>query len=155
MNIALDYDGTFTRDPELWLAFIGAAQGRGHCVWLVTMRYPSECDGSRGGPLHPGLASRHVPVVCTSRRAKQPFCERLGIKVDVWVDDSPAAVVVDASVLWGEDWPEGKTSGESRMTLPDVLSLLRNPHGRSEDEQRRARLEAADRLEAAVGGVWR
>ena len=33
------------------------------------------------------------------------------------------------------------------LTTHDMLHILRNPHGKTEDEKRRARLEAADEIE--------
>lgn len=34
MNIALDYDGTYTSDPSLWLRFVLDAQASGTpCMW--------------------------------------------------------------------------------------------------------------------------
>lgn len=42
MLIALDYDGTFTEDPTLWVSFIAMAQAHGHDVIGVTMRYEFE-----------------------------------------------------------------------------------------------------------------
>lgn len=40
MNIALDYDGTITPDPELWKFFIARALDLGHKIDIVTMRFP-------------------------------------------------------------------------------------------------------------------
>lgn len=107
MNIALDYDGTFTNDPSMWLRFVADAQRQGHSVYVVTMRYPSECDGTRGAILDPRLKSLSVPVVCTSRMAKRPVCEALGIRIHIWIDDNPEAVHWDASMIWETPSPEG------------------------------------------------
>ena len=106
MNIAIDYDGTYTEDPNLWLAFIRAMLVRGHAAYVVTMRYPSECNGEGGidKRLHQAL----VPVVCTSRQAKKPFCEEMGIIIDVWCDDHPEAVNASADQIWGKASPEGE-----------------------------------------------
>ena len=41
MLIALDYDDTFTRDPEGWLNFAKLMKSRGHEIIGVTMRYLS------------------------------------------------------------------------------------------------------------------
>ena len=42
MKIALDYDDTYTQDPELWLRFVKDALERNHDVRVVTMRFPFE-----------------------------------------------------------------------------------------------------------------
>lgn len=39
MRIALDYDGTFDRDPELWRQFTVLARSRGHEVFILTRRW--------------------------------------------------------------------------------------------------------------------
>lgn len=77
MRIALDYDGTYTRDPQLWDQFIGSCAGAGHELVCVTMRYPEEA------------ISPPCEVVYTSREAKLPFMVALGRKPDVWIDDNP------------------------------------------------------------------
>lgn len=43
MNIALDYDGTFTAAPNVFIELVKNMQTAGHKVYIVTMRYPSEC----------------------------------------------------------------------------------------------------------------
>ena len=42
MNIALDFDGTYTEAPWLWNKFIDDAYLLGHEVYLVTGRPPDE-----------------------------------------------------------------------------------------------------------------
>lgn len=73
MLIALDYDGTYTADPELWDFFIKKAKERGHEVKIATMRFPSE-------PID-GL---DIEVVYTSRRAKYGC-----MPANIWIDDTP------------------------------------------------------------------
>jgi hypothetical protein len=80
MIIALDYDGTFTADPELWQHFIRDATERGHKVVCVTMRYPDEPIGDMDGVSE---------IIYTSREAKGPFMAALGRLMDVWIDDKP------------------------------------------------------------------
>lgn len=104
MNIALDYDGTYTSDPNLWLRFILDCQAAGHSVWIVTMRYPSECEGDAFDSRLKGL---FVPVIATSRTAKKPFCDALKVPIHIWIDDHPEAVHADAMSIWKESAPEG------------------------------------------------
>ena len=80
MLIALDWDKTYTLDPELWDAFIVNAQQRGHTVKIVTMRYPHEI-----------LQDAPVEVLYTSRGAKAKT-----ISPDVWIDDQPHWIVNDS-----------------------------------------------------------
>lgn len=80
MFIALDYDRTFTEDPDLWATFAAMAQARGHTVKIVTMRRPDEM-----------ITDAPVEVIYTSRRAKARV-----IKADVWIDDSPHWIFQDS-----------------------------------------------------------
>lgn len=88
MVISLDFDDTFTRDPELWRRFTHTAVSMGHDVVLVTNRAPH-----RGAEVHAAL--RGVPVsaiVFAGRAPKREAALRHGIQVDVWVDDLPHTV---------------------------------------------------------------
>lgn len=106
MNISLDYDGTYTEDPRMWLRFCLDAQACGHTVWVVTMRYPSEC-----GPdmFDPRLQNLGVNVIATSRKAKAKHMKEVeGIDIHVWIDDNPRAVHEDAMAIWKTSAPEGQ-----------------------------------------------
>ena len=92
MNISIDYDATYTRDPELFLQFIKLLRLRDHRVYCVTMRTPSE-----GLDMDPALLSSVHEVIFTSRKAKKEFCANLGLHIDVWVDDTPFFILKDAA----------------------------------------------------------
>ena len=96
MNISLDYDQTYTVDPELYLAFVETAIERGHNVYVVTMRTPAETQS-----MDPALCELVTKVIPTSRQAKREFVEKShGIKIDVWVDDEPRAILELANQIW-------------------------------------------------------
>lgn len=76
MRIALDWDGTYTADPEFWDDFARLARARGHEVTIVTGRGPSEA------------IAHFLPIVYCSRTAKQNH-----YSADVWIDDIPRWVV--------------------------------------------------------------
>lgn len=80
MRIAIDYDGTYSADPELWKPFIYHAKSRGHEVTCVTMRYPHE-------PIE-----MPCPVFYTSRKAKA-----IAFDADIWIDDSPRWLLQDSA----------------------------------------------------------
>ena len=99
MRLALDFDATYTLDPAFWNEFIGNAQGSGHEVILATYRHEVHdahylIDNLKG----------IIPVYFTDGQAKKPFLEKLGIVVDVWIDDRPYTIVEDSA--WGQDSPE-------------------------------------------------
>ena len=85
MVIGIDYDDTITLDRGFWLAFYFMARAAGHEVYVTTMRYEHE-------PIDdfPGM------IYYTGRKAKKPFMEALGIKIDVWIDDRPEFIDNDS-----------------------------------------------------------
>ena len=91
MNLSLDYDNTYTRDPNFWNDFIALAKRNGHTVYCVTLRSPSE-----GKDVEAQLADKVERILYTSRKAKQPFCFAQGISIDVWLDDMPFFIDNDA-----------------------------------------------------------
>lgn len=88
MNIAIDYDDTYTADPVLWDCFIPVAMLQGHTVFIVTCRvddsHNRECVRVPGIPAH-----RHN---FTGHAAKRWFMEQKGIHIDVWIDDRPETI---------------------------------------------------------------
>ena len=87
MNIALDYDGTYTLDEPFWNEFVYRAIEDGHEVSMVTMRYNNEDE--RVEPPH------DIQIIYTERKAKRQAMDRLGIKIDVWIDDRPEWIFTD------------------------------------------------------------
>lgn len=89
---ALDYDGTVTADVDLWVMFIKLLEARGHEVVIVTMRHFEELES---------MDSRITDVcswiVPTGRRAKMQFCSEFGINPDIWIDDQPHFILLDAA----------------------------------------------------------
>lgn len=85
MNIALDFDDTYTRDPQFWDQFIVNAKNRGHDVRIVTFRKSSMTD--------PALDNIGIPVIYTEFTQKRKFTSKMGWLVDVWIDDSPEFIV--------------------------------------------------------------
>lgn len=95
MHIALDYDETYTVDPDLWLPFVKHAKARGHTVYVVTMRYPQETAS-----MDPRLVAEVERIIATGRQLKRRFCESMGIYIDVWVDDTPEYIVTSDLVVY-------------------------------------------------------
>ncbi|WP_143279603.1 hypothetical protein [Burkholderia cenocepacia] len=90
MNVALDFDGTFTEDPEAWHVFIDLFKSKGHSIFLITMRHPHEANRAMKD------LAKKIPVVFTSRQAKKKFVEEQGIKINVWIDDNPHWILEDS-----------------------------------------------------------
>lgn len=92
MNISIDFDDTYTRDPSLWNEFIRQARKRGHNVYCVTARCLDYADevaevlesiGQMVGPMN---------CIFTGGKAKRAFCQELSINIHVWIDDMPEAI---------------------------------------------------------------
>lgn len=98
MKIALDYDGTFTEDPGMWLRFIDDAtrlhsnDNRLSChqVYLVTYR-------GEDTPINfihdEALCDLGASVYYTNGIAKRRYMEERDIGIDVWIDDNPDLIV--------------------------------------------------------------
>jgi hypothetical protein len=87
VNIALDFDDTYTRDTKLWDAFIWLCNASKHDIRIVTMR-KKEME-------HPALnyLALNIPVVYTEGNTKRSYCNGIGWFPDVWIDDSPEFIV--------------------------------------------------------------
>ena len=92
MNISIDFDDTYTRDPQLWNQFIRQAQAREHTVYCVTARGEDYSDEVTEVLDSIGkLVSPHN-CVFTGGKPKRQFCWNKGISIDVWIDDMPEAI---------------------------------------------------------------
>ena len=115
MNFALDWDGTVTSEPLGFLEFIKTMRSRGHKVYIVTMRYPSECE------LIPEEFKNEVDgIIPTSRMAKLKHVKELGLNIHIWIDDTPRAILEDAANVWGTSTPEGQVVSENNNITADV-----------------------------------
>lgn len=94
MNLSLDYDGTYTRDPDTWDKIVQTFKEAGHKVYLVTMRYdvPKEADEVRKA-----LEGKVDGIFFTGRKAKQKFMYEQKIDISVWMDDMPIFINQDVA----------------------------------------------------------
>lgn len=91
MNLSIDFDDTYTRDPILWDEFITRAQERGHTVYCITAREPikqfkDEVYESIG------LLVGKDNCLFTNAMAKAKYAFEKGVFIDVWIDDLPSNV---------------------------------------------------------------
>jgi hypothetical protein len=94
MTFGIDYDGTWSEDPELFRAFSKMASERGHKVLIVTMR----C-GAVGDALDYESHHAHATVFCGEKGLKAEVCKNVGHRVDVWIDDMPEMIGGPAYLL--------------------------------------------------------
>lgn len=81
--IALDYDDTFTADPEMWLDFMIYAENHGHTIIIVTWR-------SDKTPVE-NIPNR-IKICYTNHQQKRQWCKIRGIEPTIWIDDKPEGI---------------------------------------------------------------
>src|SRR5688572_19005901 len=129
MKIALDYDKTFTLDPEAWLAFVDFMRGRGHDVRIVTAR---DDRFDRTLPLL-RLEQAGLVVIYTRGIGKDWFLRHfgLGFYPDVWVDDKPVNILNNSATApedlakWREERDEGPAYISTEARLSDLRAAFR------------------------------
>lgn len=92
MIIALDFDDTFTSLPKEFAAFVHLAQDAGHEVYCVTARkksFENEREIREAFAFH----NLSLPIIFCNEYLKRETMEKLGIYVDVWIDDSPNMII--------------------------------------------------------------
>lgn len=91
MKIALDYDGTFTRDPGFWRGVALAAKDQGHDVRIVTWREQTRDNiDDRVGD---------IPVIYCNGIAKRYYCHHFAdFDPHVWIDDKPEAILGNTAI---------------------------------------------------------
>lgn len=153
-TIGLDYDGTITRDSDMWHAVMLLMQSYGHEVHIVTMRHGVE-SLIGGAPMERRFLEDADGVHFTGnaetgdRDAKRPHMDAKGIEVHVWIDDNPKAVHMSAREIWGWCTQPGDTMIHSapEVTLAEahqaeVARLTRENEGLAKDAARYAWLRS-------------
>jgi len=85
MKIALDWDGTVTRNHEFWREFVALAKKYGVDIRIVTLRYDRQIDDE--------MRSFDIPIICTNQLQKREHCRAIEWHADIWIDDSPEFIV--------------------------------------------------------------
>lgn len=83
--MAIDYDGTYSSDPDYWDAVIALAGRRGHRFICVTNR--AWVPGSQVPERVPA-----VPLLAAGDQYKADAAKAAGYAVDIWIDDLPGTV---------------------------------------------------------------
>ena len=87
--IALDYDDTYTLAPDLWNGLINIMHDYGWTVHIVTYRHSTSFKDM-------DLKIPHITdYIFTNGKGKHQYCLDMGISIDVWIDDSPDAIIFD------------------------------------------------------------
>lgn len=100
MKIALDYDGTYTADPEFWQEFLATCYAFRVDVRIVTHRH-EELDKITDVP-------SWVTIIYTDGVAKKWWCEHRGDywTPDIWIDDKPKGILENGPLTMEqvEEW---------------------------------------------------
>lgn len=91
MIIAIDYDWTYTADPELFNKIIGLFQDKGHTVICVT--------GRQGGTVMAQPVLDSIGKIIGEHRCifagtewKAVAAKNRGYNVNIWIDDMPGMI---------------------------------------------------------------
>jgi hypothetical protein len=91
MNISLDFDETYTRDPEMWDQFVALAQSCGHTVYCITARTPNKINKEEVYDSIGRLVGKDN-CLFTDSVAKARYAAEMSVHIDVWIDDLPSNV---------------------------------------------------------------
>lgn len=91
MLISLDYDNTYTADPNFWDQVVNIGRASGHEFVCITGRREP-----------PGTHERRIPmtVVCAGGTYKRHAAAKAGFAVDVWIDDMPQLIAPSGMLTW-------------------------------------------------------
>ena len=92
MTISIDYDKTFSSDPEMWGKFAKSSAASGNQVVMISRRPDTEQDRNEITAALGDYASSFSTVLLVGDQFKDAAAKAAGINVDVWVDDSPQFV---------------------------------------------------------------
>lgn len=88
MNIAIDFDNTFSSDPDLFKSFIKICESRNHKCYIVTMRNGTDEDRKEIESTTGGM----LPVIYCGHTFKRKVTSQMGINIHIWIDDLPAGI---------------------------------------------------------------
>lgn len=93
MIIALDYDSTYTCDPQFWDKFIDMCKMHEHVIYCVTMR---DGENHEADDVLKALQYKVDRIYFTSCKGKRKYMYEQGIHIHVWIDDTPDFIILDA-----------------------------------------------------------
>lgn len=93
MRIAIDYDGTFSKDPRAFFDALQIFREAGHAILGVTCRHPE-----MKSDVHSLYFLACHQVIYTSGEFKKEFVEAKGLSIDVWIDDAPEMIIPMAGI---------------------------------------------------------
>ena len=89
----IDFDDTITAAPELFASFIRDLRKHGHRAICVTARRYTDENREELADYFDRHGIAEVPIVFCNLRSKVDTMTKRGIKVNIWIDDTPHALV--------------------------------------------------------------
>ena len=91
--IALDYHNTYSADPKFWDTFIYMCWMRKFEVYCITHHTGEKQNEKLMDSIGKILDSDHI--IFTMGKAKMDFVKKLGIEIDIWIDNNPIHIIQD------------------------------------------------------------
>lgn len=101
VNIAIDFDGTISRDDQYFATVIHHGIRYDHRFYIVTARpkgsskdiekFLDEYADWHGR----GWAGARPKIIETGELSKKDCMDELGIRIDIWIDDCPEDIITD------------------------------------------------------------
>jgi HK97 family phage portal protein len=126
MTISIDFDRTFSADPQLWGEFARKSVADGNTVVMISRR-PEEDREEVISSLGDYAESFSQVLLVGGDTLKADAAEAAGIDVDVWVDDSPQTIkaaesrAAPGTVAEGDFVSWGSSGGRARGRIDHVM----------------------------------
>jgi HK97 family phage portal protein len=125
MTISVDFDRTFSADPQLWGEFARKAVADGNRVVMISRR-PEADRGEVIASLGDFAESFSDVLLVGNDTLKDDAAQAAGIAVDVWVDDSPQFIRGEqrsqpGTVSEGDFVSWGSSGGRARGRVDHVM----------------------------------
>lgn len=95
LNIAVDFDGTFTANTSMFCQLVGMMKKYGADVRIVTFRF----ENANNADIEKWSEALNIPAIYTDGKQKDAVCAALGFKVDIWIDDSPVFIPAKSDLV--------------------------------------------------------
>jgi len=91
--VALDYHNTYSADPKFWDTFIYMCWMRKWDVCCVSHTTDDKEKKDLFDSIGKVIGKKNV--ILTEGQAKQPYCEKHNIDIDIWIDNNPLHIIED------------------------------------------------------------
>ena len=97
LTFAIDFDDTFSADPELWHILVSIIKLRRHECILITNRPEDMGNDVRAE------VGDIMPIIFAGVWSKRSAAHNAGYNIDIWIDDSPENIDINGITYVGTD----------------------------------------------------